>query len=68
VTKFLALIKVGQQLNKKMSKYKIGSNPSHIITRIQSPIQLVVAHTIHCARGLTLDYLAFDPINLTKHG
>jgi hypothetical protein len=29
---------------------------------------LVAARTIHRAQGLTLDYLAFDPINVYKHG
>jgi hypothetical protein len=28
---------------------------------MQFPIQLVVAHTIHQAQGLTRDHLAFDP-------
>jgi hypothetical protein len=27
-----------------------------------------VARTIHCAQGLTLDRLTFDPTNVTKHG
>jgi len=47
---------------------QIGSNSFHIITRTQFPIQLVVKHIIHRAQGLTLDYLAFDPTNVYKHG
>ncbi len=47
---------------------QIGSNSSHIITRTQFPIQLVVACTIHWAHGLTLDCLTFDPTNVYKHG
>ncbi len=31
-------------------------------------IQLVVAHTIHQTQGLTLDYLAFNPTSVYKHG
>lgn len=45
----------------------IGNKPSHIITKIQLPIQLVGTHTIHHAQGLTLDCLAFDQIGVTKH-
>ncbi len=47
---------------------KVCSSSSHIITRTQFPIQLVVAHTRHWAQGLTLDYLAFDLTNVYKHG
>jgi len=47
---------------------QIGSNSSHIITIIQFLIQLVTTGTIHWTRGLTLDYLAFDPTNVYKHG
>jgi len=47
---------------------QIGSNSPHIITRTQFPIQLVVTHTVHQAQGLTLNYLAFDPNNVHKHG
>ncbi len=49
-------------LKQKIEKIQIGSNPFHIITRIQFPIQLVVAHTIYQAQGLT-----FDPSGVTKH-
>jgi hypothetical protein len=34
----------------------------------QFPIQLVATCTIHQTQGLTLDYLAFDPTNVYKHG
>ncbi len=44
------------------------SNYSHIITRTQFPIQLVITRTIHRAQGLTLDYLIFDLTNVYKHG
>ncbi len=40
---------------------QIGSNSTYIITRMQFPIQLVVACTIHQAQGLTYDHLTFDP-------
>ncbi len=47
---------------------QIGSNSSHIIARTQFPIQLVATYTVHQTQGLTLDYLAFDPTNVYKHG
>jgi len=55
-------------IKQKIAKIQIGSNLSHIITRIQFHVQLVVAQIIHCPQGLTLDRLGFDPINLTQHG
>jgi ATP-dependent exoDNAse (exonuclease V) alpha subunit len=55
-------------IDKKWTKLQIGSNPSHIITRIQFPIQLVTTRTIHQTQGLTFDRLAFDPSGVTKHG
>jgi len=55
-------------IEKKTTEIQINSNPSHITTRIQFPIQLVVARTIHYAQGLTLDHLAFGPTSVTKHG
>jgi hypothetical protein len=51
----------------KIAKIQIGSNPSHIITRIQFPIQLVIACTIHQTQGLTFDRFAFDPSGITNH-
>jgi hypothetical protein len=45
---------------------KISENRSHIITRIQVPIQLIGTRTIHLSQGLSLDELAFDPINVKK--
>ena len=44
---------------------QIGSNFDHIITQTQFPIQLVDARCLH---GLSLDYLAFDPTGIYKHG
>jgi hypothetical protein len=41
---------------------------SHLITHIQYPIQLAVAHTIHRYQGLTLEFLAFDPSGIHHHG
>jgi hypothetical protein len=52
----------------KNEKNTIGNNPSHIIIRIQFPIQLAATHTIHRAQGLTLDHLTFNPNGITKHG
>jgi hypothetical protein len=48
---FQQLIRNGHLLN----KIQISSNPSHVITRIQFPIQLATRRTMHCAQGLTLD-------------
>jgi hypothetical protein len=47
---------------------QISSNSSHIITRTQFPIQLVVACIIHQTQILTFDYLSFDPTKVYKHG
>jgi hypothetical protein len=52
----------------KITKIQIGNDPSSIIIRIQFPIQLVVAHTIHQTQGLTLNHLTFNPSGITKHG
>jgi len=49
-------------------KIQIGSNPFHVITRIQFPIHLFARCTIHCAQGLTLNRLEFNQIGVTKHG
>jgi hypothetical protein len=46
---------------------KVGKSQSFIITRIQFPIQLVVARTIRCFLGLSLDELVFDPTNVLKN-
>jgi hypothetical protein len=54
-------------IEQKIVEIQIGSNPIHTITRIQSPIQLVVGHIIHCVQSLTLDRLTFDPFGVTKH-
>jgi hypothetical protein len=47
---------------------QIGSNSTHIITRMQFPIQLVEPCTIYQAQGLTFDHLAFDLNGVYKHG
>jgi hypothetical protein len=52
----------------KIVEIQIGSNPFHVITRIQFPIHLFARCTIHCAQGLILNQLAFNPIGVTKHG
>jgi hypothetical protein len=52
----------------KIVEIQIGSNLSDIITRVQFPIQLTTAWTIHCSQGLILDHLTFDLIDMTKHG
>jgi hypothetical protein len=52
----------------KNYKNTIGNNPSHIIIRIQFPIQLTATHTIHRAQGLTLDNITFNSNGITKHG
>ncbi len=55
-------------VQQKIAKIQINSDPFHIITRIQFPIQIAITRTIHRAHGLTLDHLAFDPSGITKHG
>jgi hypothetical protein len=65
---FLIINSEWTPIEKKITKVQVGSNPSHIITRIQFPIQLVVACAIQCVHGLTLDCLTFDPTSVTKHG
>jgi hypothetical protein len=47
---------------------QIGSNSTHIITRMQFPIQLVEPCTIYQAQGLTFNHLAFDPNGVYKYG
>ena len=47
---------------------RIGKNQSHLVMRIQFPIQLAAARTIHRAQGLSLDDLVFNPCGVNKHG
>jgi hypothetical protein len=47
---------------------RIDKNQSHIITRIQFPIQLVITRTLYWSKGFSLDGLAFDLTNVKKHG
>ena len=52
-----------------VKEFYIGKDKSHkSVTRIQFPIQLAVARPIHRSQGLSLDEMAFDPTNVTKHG
>jgi len=51
----------------KIVEIQIGNNISYVITRFQFPIQLVPTRAIHCAQGLSLDHLTFDPMNVIKH-
>ncbi len=43
---------------------RVGKSQSFIITRIQFPIQLAIARTIHHFEGLSLENLVFDPTNV----
>jgi hypothetical protein len=52
----------------KVVEIHTGKSQSHRVTQIQFPIQLAAIRTIHRSQGLTLDELAFDPTNVTKHG
>jgi hypothetical protein len=54
-------------IEQNIIKIQIGSNPIHTVTRIQFPIQLAIGLTIHYAKGLSFDCLAFDPSDVTKH-
>jgi hypothetical protein len=54
--------------NQFLKEIQVRTNLNHLITHIQYPIQLVVAHTIHRYQGLTLDFLAFDPNRIHHHG
>jgi hypothetical protein len=65
---FLALNKNYTPIEQKVIEIQINNNPSHIITRIQFHIQIIVGCTIHHAQGLTLELLAFNPVDVTKHG
>ncbi len=66
--KFATIDKKWTPIEQKFAKTQINSDYSHIITRIQFPIQLTATRTIHRAHGLTLDRLAFDLSGITKHG
>ncbi len=65
---FLTTDQKWTKIKQKIVEIQIGSNPFHIIIRIQFPIQLVATHTSHQAQGLTLNCLAFYPSGVTKHG
>jgi hypothetical protein len=67
-TIFFIIDKKWTPIEQKITKIQIGSNPLHIITRIQLPIQLTIACIIHRAQGLTLDHLTFDPSGVAKYG
>ena len=45
----------------------IGKNKTHLITRIQSPIQLAATRTVHRSQRLSLDEMTFDPSDINKH-
>jgi hypothetical protein len=49
-------------------KIRIGKNQTHLITRIQFPIQLTATRTIHQFQGLSLDDMVFNPCGENKHG
>jgi hypothetical protein len=53
-------------IKQKIVEIQISSNPFHVITRIQFPIQLATRRTMHRAQGLTLDLLAFNSTSVTK--
>lgn len=46
----------------------LSKNNKYLLTRIQFPIQLAAARTIHRSQGLSLDDVAFNPTNINKHG
>jgi hypothetical protein len=46
----------------------VGKSQSFVITRIQFSIQLVVAKTIHCSQGLSLDELVLIPLTSKNMG
>ncbi len=66
--KFLGSNKNWTPIQQKSVEIQIGSNPIHIITKVQFSIQWTMGHTIHQAQRLTLEHLIFDPSNVTKHG
>jgi hypothetical protein len=51
-----------------VKEIRAGKSQTYVVTRIQFPIQLAAARTIHRSQGLSLDELAFDPTNVRKHG
>jgi hypothetical protein len=51
-----------------MKDIRIGKNQSHIVKRIEFPIQLTTIRTIHRSQWLLLNELALDPTNVRKHG
>jgi hypothetical protein len=55
-------------ITQKTTEIQIGMNSLHFVTRVQFPIQHTTARTIYQVQGLSLDRLAFDPQNVTKHG
>jgi len=65
---FFILNKNWTPSQRKNIEIQIGSNPTHIITRINFFIKLVTSHIIHCTQGLTLECLVFNPFSVTKHG
>ncbi len=51
-----------------IQRYSYWFNFFSHCNKTQFPIQLAGARPIHRIQGLTLDYLAFDPTNVYKHG
>jgi hypothetical protein len=49
-------------------RHKNWQKKSHIVRKIQFPIQLATTRTIHWSQWLLLNELAFDPTNVRKHG
>jgi hypothetical protein len=51
----------------KVQEVQVGHDSNHLFTCIKSPIQPVVAQTIHHAQGLSMDNLTFDPHTMRNH-
>jgi hypothetical protein len=49
--KFPGLNKNWTPIQRKSVEIQVGSNPIHIITRVQFPIQSIVGRTIHQTQG-----------------